>query len=210
MSRVDYRNSSAPTVGSHREDDWTCHTCGNVNDSFRTSCSLRKCRGTRVAANTRKTTGRNKGRRKPAANTSIKMPKKTTSLSTTNTSEKETTNTANTSKEEIINTGKEEAANTSKEEIINTGKEEAANTSKEETAAFNKDDLPDIDYTHSGKSVKQFSDGNGNIWTVMAYTIPDPRDLEIAKFFASPPDPDEDDYGYYELDDVKECDKYLL
>ena len=36
-------------VGSRREDDWTCPSCGNVNFSFRTTCNMRNCTQPRPA-----------------------------------------------------------------------------------------------------------------------------------------------------------------
>ncbi|KAL8249957.1 hypothetical protein R6Q59_006825 [Mikania micrantha] len=50
---VDNINSSAVkrarTDGGHREDDWTCPSCGNVNFSFRTTCNMRNCTQSRPA-----------------------------------------------------------------------------------------------------------------------------------------------------------------
>lgn len=37
------------SVGSRREDDWTCPSCGNVNFSFRTTCNMRNCTQPRPA-----------------------------------------------------------------------------------------------------------------------------------------------------------------
>lgn len=36
-------------IGSRREDDWTCPSCGNVNFSFRMTCNMRNCTQPRPA-----------------------------------------------------------------------------------------------------------------------------------------------------------------
>ncbi|XP_075485780.1 ranBP2-type zinc finger protein At1g67325-like isoform X2 [Primulina tabacum] len=40
---------SVAFLGSRREDDWTCSSCGNVNFSFRTTCNMRNCTQPRPA-----------------------------------------------------------------------------------------------------------------------------------------------------------------
>ncbi|KAJ0038248.1 hypothetical protein Pint_23737 [Pistacia integerrima] len=62
FAKVDNRNSSAAkrartddifkfllSLGSRREDDWTCPSCGNVNFSFRMTCNMRNCTQPRPA-----------------------------------------------------------------------------------------------------------------------------------------------------------------